>query len=61
LQQYSDLKMERKEHIKAAKELGYSKEAIEKLKVAKSSIEMDNILANERRKHRADISDLRRP
>lgn len=47
---YSNLAMERKEHIKAARDLGYSKEAIEKLKVAKSGIEMDNILAEERRK-----------
>ena len=53
--------MERKEHIKAARDLGYSKEAIEKLKVAKSAIEMDNILAEERRKNRAYLSDLRRP
>ena len=50
MHQHSNLAMERKEHIKAARDLGYSKEAIEKLKVAKSGIEMDNILAEERRK-----------
>ena len=61
MRNYTNLASERKEHIKAARDLGYSKEAIEKLKVAKSGIEMDNILAEERRKNRAYLSDLRRP
>lgn len=44
------LENERKDHIRAATDLFYSVECIRKLKEAKTVIEMDNILADERRK-----------
>lgn len=47
-----EIERERKEHIRAATDLFYSVECIRKLKEAKTVIEMDNILAEERRKKR---------
>ena len=48
---YTDpFKKEQKEHIKAATQLMYPVECIQRLKEAKSVIEMDNILAEYRRK-----------
>lgn len=48
-----EIERERKEHIRAAMDLLYSAECIRKLKEAKTVIEMDNILADERRKKHA--------
>ena len=43
-------KTERKQIIQIAKDLGYSKDTLNKLENAKTEIEMDNIMISERRR-----------
>lgn len=46
----NDLKSERKMHVKAATDLMYPVECIQRLKEAKTGAEMDRIMAEYRRK-----------
>lgn len=45
-----DLRLERKDHIRAATDLHYPVECIQRLKEAKSGLEMDRIMAEYRKK-----------